>query len=145
MEYVKVTNDNYLQIVSPYIDTFNAAPNFDEWTDETATKKWKRVISNPNYEGYIAYDNDKIVGYIGGVHEMYYMGDTFVIEDFFVINAKQQKGVGTQILNWFEEHLKNNDVIMVRFFTSRIPQQEGYYKKRKYKPWNDIVMMAKEL
>ncbi len=146
MKYTKITNDNFNQIINPYIEAFNCEPNNDEWTQESANKKWKQVISNPNFEGYMAFDDDNnLVGYIGGVHEVYFLGDTFLIEDFFVVNGYQSKGIGSEILEWFEGYLKNQGVVMTRFFTAKIPQQQGYYEKRQYQSWDEIVMMGKEL
>ncbi len=67
--------------------SINSKPNNDEWTEESANRKWKQVISNPNYEGYMVFDdNSNLIGYIGGVHEVYFIGNTFLIEDFFVVN-----------------------------------------------------------
>ncbi len=146
MTYTKVTQENFKKMTKAYMEVFNKEPNCDEWTEESATKKWMQVTVNPNFEGYMAFDDSqRLVGYIGGVHEVYFIGDTFVIEDFFVINEMQGKGVGTEILNWFEHHLKEKGIVMVRFFTAKIPQQQGYYEKREYQTFEEIVMMGKQL
>ncbi len=146
MEYTKLTNKNYTQMIKAYINAFNSEPNNDEWTEESAIRKWTQVLSNPNFEGYMAFnDSNNLTGYIGGVHEVYFMGDTFLIEDFFVINEMHGKGIGTEILKWFENHLKEKDVVMTRFFTAKISEQQGYYEKREYQTFDEIVMMGKEL
>ncbi len=127
MTYTKVTKDNFNEMMKAYIAAFNCAPNNDEWTEESANRKWAQVLKNPNFEGYMAFDDsNNLVGYVGGVHEVYFMGDTFLIEDFFVVNEQQRKGIGSEILNWFESYLKEKDVVMSRLFTAKIPQQQGY-------------------
>ncbi len=146
MKYTKLTKENFNQIVEPYISVFNNEPNNDEWTIETASKKWEQAINNPNFEGYMSFDkNNNLVGYIGGINEVYFIGDTFLIEDFFVINEFQGKGIGTEILKWFENYLKEKGIAMTKFFTAKIPQQQGYYEKRDYQTFDEIVMMGKEL
>ncbi len=146
MNYTKLTKDNLGQMIEPYMSAFNCEPNNDEWTEESANKKWAQVLLNPNFEGYMAFnDSDIFVGYIGGVHEVYFMGDTFLIEDFFVAKEFQSTGVGSELLNWFECLLKEKGVVMTRLFTAKIPEQQGYYEKRQYQTFNEIVMMGKEL
>ncbi len=61
------------------------------------------------------------------------------------MNEKQGQGIGSEILNWFETYLKEKDVVMSRLFTAKIPQQQGYYEKREYQTFDEIVMMGKEL
>lgn len=146
MNYTKLTKDNFTQMIAAYITAFNCEPNNDEWTEESATRKWAQVLENLNFEGYMAWNDDNnLVGYIGGVHEVYFMGDTFLIEDFFVVNALQSTGVGSEIIRWFESMLKEKGIVMTRLFTAKIPQLQGYYEKREYQTFDEIVMMGKEL
>lgn len=82
----------------------------------------------------MVFDDSNLAGYIGGVHEVCFMGDTFLIEDFFVVNDAQGKGIGTEILEWFENHPKEKHVVMTRLLLLKFQNNRGTMKKENIKP-----------
>lgn len=133
------------ELAKLYVDAFNSPPWNDEWTIESASNRLLQMINCDGFDGLICYENNNIIGLILGNHEYFHNGMHFNIKEFCVDIKLRGNGIGVDLLNEFLKRLKDKGVNEVILFTSRTDGTEGFYNKRGFESFNDMVMMGKQL
>ena len=142
MEYREIIAADLPALVKIYMDTFNAEPWFEKWTEKTAQKRLSSVLSHSGSFGLVSEDDGKIVGMILGEEEQYFDGVVFNVKEFCVRNELRGKGIGKALLAEFENRLKGRGVRSVLLFTA--PEDVGFYQKSGYAD-TELVALEKEL
>lgn len=145
MEYRELNLSRLDEVIPMFIETFNEEPWNDKWTEEITKKRLTQMLNCEGAYGLVAYLNNEVVGMILGNHEYYYTGMQFVIKEFCVNNKLKGKGIGTKLLNEFEEKLKSKGIKEIVLTTLRNEKTEGYYKNRGYGEIQESVIMQKKL
>lgn len=145
MKFKEITLSDIDIISNIYTETFSSEPWNEPWTKEISNKRLKQMINCEGFFGLIAYEEDSPVGMILGNEEYSFRGLEFYIKEFCTSNTVRGKGVGTFILNEFQERLKSRGVSEVWLLTSKEETTEGFYNRRGYTSCNDWVLMRKKL
>ncbi len=146
MQYEEIGQIHIPCLAPLYVETYNAPPWNDGWTVPLAAQKLEELILCPGSYGLVALDDrGAFVGAIVGCRELYYDCVQFYIKDFFVSLHRQGEGIGSAMMREFEARLKGQGIDKTYLFTSRSERTEGFYQKRGYASWNDMVMMGKRL
>lgn len=122
-----------------YPGAYNTEPWNDNWTTETATALLTCYYNTPGFIGWIAKQNDKIIGCVIGNVEPYYSGNIFILKEVFVSVSSQETGVGSSLLTIMKNDLKKIDIKMVMLGTRRSIFQ--FYTKSGFKEMEDVGLM----
>lgn len=133
------------QLARLYVETFNAPPWNDGWTEETAGRRLHQMIHVEDFYGLCAYEDGVLCGMILGCMEQYYDRMNFSIREFCVSNQKRGQGLGTKIFRYFEEQLKEKGVDTVLLYTLRAPSTMGFYEKQEMEEAEELVLMRKNV
>ncbi len=142
MEYREITPDDVPKLAKIYMDTFNAEPWFDKWTEKTAGKRLAQLLSHEGSDGLVSVENEAITGMILGEEEQYFDGVIFTIKEFCVKNNLRGKGIGKALLAEFENRLRAKGIRSVLLFTA--PEDKAFYQKRGYAE-TELLALEKEL
>lgn len=146
MKFVALEQSQYPLLAKHYVETYNAPPWNDQWTEALAFEKLSELMDCRGAFGLVCYDdNNDFAGAILGNPEIYFDCKQFFIKDFFVSLTLQGKGIGSLLMSEFEKRLANMGIDKVYLFTSRGERTEGFYQKRGFTTWNDMVLMGKNI
>ena len=146
MKFVALEQSQYPMVAKHYVETYNAPPWNDQWTEALALEKLDEMMSGRGAFGLTCYDDDNnFSGVILGAPEIFFGGKQFFVKDFFVPLALQGKGIGTLLMAEFEKRLATMGVNKVYLFTSKGERTEGFYQKREFKTWTNMVLMGKNI
>ena len=145
MTYEEMNIGHLAEISKMYVESFNAPLWNDKLTAETAYKRLHQMMSCDGFMGLVCFKDGLLSGMILGNTEHYFDCTHFNIKEFCVRLSLRGCGVGTQLLDAFEQHLATVGIGTVYLFTSRTDETEEFYHKRGYSSWNGMVMMGREI
>lgn len=141
MEFIKIDKSNIEIAAQIFKDGFTVEPWFEEWTDETAIKRISQIMRCEGSRGFIAYRDGVACAMIVGHEEDYYDGTRFLIKEFCVASNAKGGGIGTKLLNFYLEGLKEEGIVQVSLYTMREQRILRFYEKSGFKEIEDLVMM----
>jgi aminoglycoside 6'-N-acetyltransferase I len=127
-----------------FMNVFSADPWYDEWLTIEQTRCYlNELIENPVFEGFIAYEDSKNIAAVClGHKKSWWMGKEFIIDEFYVKNNKQGKGIGTILLDCIADYLTVEDYKRLILTTNKnIPAEKFYNKNEFYINQNKIIMI----
>ena len=110
-----------------YPSAYNAEPWNDSWTVETAKALLTCYYNTPGFEGWIARQNNIILGGTIGNVEPYYTGNIFILKEVFVSVNAQGTGIGARLLSAMKEDMKKLNIKMI-ILSTRKPIFDFYIK-----------------
>jgi len=146
MRFVELEKSHYPMLAAHYVETYNAPPWNDRWTEALALEKLAEMMDCRGAFGLICYGDDgSFAGAILGNSEVHFNGKQFFIKDFFVPPALQGKGIGSLLMTEFEKRLSAMGIVKTYLITSKGERTEGFYAKRGFTTWGGIVLMGKNI
>ena len=145
LTYKKMEVSDISQMTRLYIETFNAPPWNDNWTEETASRRLHQMIHAEDFYGLCAYREGELCGLILGVMEQFYDGMHFLLREFCVSNRRRGGGLGTEIYRQFEAELARLGVGEITLSTLRGRQTEHFYQKLGFQNDETLVFMKKTI
>lgn len=145
MKFKEIMLSDIENIVVMYVNTFNSSPWNDEWTIETASKRLRQMINCESSYGIIAYQDEVVCGMILGSEEQFYNGVVFNIKEFCVRNDIRSQGLGSKIIQEFENRLKDKGISRIVLCTLKNDITQGFYEKKGFQICDGMIMMEKEL
>ncbi len=134
------------ELAKLYVKTYNAPPWNDEWDEEIVKQKLSQMMHCEGFLGFVSKDScDTITGMIVGEKEIYFNCIQFFIKDFCVAHDLRGTGIGSELLKELERQLISMGIWRMYLFTSRTDDTEGFYQKRGFTSWDDMVMMGKTI
>lgn len=129
-----------------YLRVFSAEPWYDDWTSQDQVRKYlEELIFNPAFEGFLVFEDDELVAACLGRRRSWWMGKELFIEEFYVANEKQGRGIGSTLMNYMQEYLRQEGYGRFVLLTNQgIPAQEFYTKNGFYLN-SERICMVKEL
>lgn len=131
------------ELTTLFVETFNAPPWNDGWTEKSARTRLRDIIRMPNFFGGAEYRDDKLAGLIMGHGEMSCDGIHFQILEFCVANDMKGQGIGTQMLEEFLEYLDRKGVTSVYLLTMRGEASEDFYAAHGFDTVKDMCIMSR--
>ena len=146
MKFIELEPYLYPLLAKHYVETYNAPPWNDRWTEELALAKFVEMMSCAGAFGLVCLnDDDSFAGVILGNPETFFDCKHFFVKDFFVALSLQGKGIGTMLMAEFEKRLAAMGIDVVYLFTSKGERTEDFYKKRGFNTWSNMVLMGKDI
>jgi len=115
------------QCAQIYPLAYNAEPWNDNWTNDTAKALLKCYYNTPGFEGWIAWQDNTILGGIIGNVEPYYSGNIFILKEVFVAVNAQGTGIGGRLLSAMKRDLDKLNIKMI-ILSTRKPIFDFYIK-----------------
>lgn len=141
MLFKEINNENLNEAVKIFKDSFNAAPWFEKWTEETASKRLGQIINFEGGYGLIAHDGENNLAMIVGHEEYYYDGTRFNIKEFCVNDNFKGQGIGSKVLEEFVSRLKDRGIVQMSLYTLKEEKTLKFYVKNGFKEIENLVMM----
>ncbi|MEG2354022.1 MAG: GNAT family N-acetyltransferase [Clostridium sp.] len=145
MIFKELNLENLDEVLGLYVESFNAPPWNDKWTEEIVKKRLKQMLSCEGSYGLVCFEDTKAVGMILGNHEYSYDCMDFQIKEFCVDHNEKGKGIGKRLLEKFSNNLSYRGIENIYLYTSRTDKTEGFYVKNGYKVVDDMIMMDKNI
>ncbi|MES2376454.1 MAG: GNAT family N-acetyltransferase [Bacteroidota bacterium] len=138
---VKITSIQTLeQCAAIYPPAYNTEPWNDNWTYATALALLTCYYNTPDFMGWIALQDGKVVGCAIGNTEPYYSGNIFILKEVFVAVDAQGLGVGSDLMAAMKETLKTINIKMI-ILSTRTPIID-FYSKSGFKVMDDVRTMV---
>lgn len=145
MEYKLLVEEDLSKCTETFIEVFNDAPWNDKWTFSQAKKYLLDFYQTPGFLGVLAIENDEILGCILGVNRVWWSGDEFFINEMYVKQQQQNKGIGRALLNHLIKELDNNKINNIVLLTDRGIPAEEFYKKNGFEEIERIIFLHKNI
>lgn len=145
MEYIEMSREHLEQVAEMYVEAFNAPPWNDKWTPKLVIKRLSQMMNCEGFYGMLCFDNGQLNGMVLGNHEVFYDCMHFHIKELCVRLNLRGKGIGSDLLKQFENHLMKQGIDETYLFTSKADETEVFYQNRGYKSWNSMILMGKTL
>ena len=124
------------------IDVYSKEPWLDKWPSfDKATKYLREYVDNPSFIGYVLRYNNNIVAVCFGHKKSWWQGDEYYIDEFFTHTSLQNKGIGTKLMSFVKESLKEENIKCITLLTEREIPAEQFYKKNNFKIKEDNIFM----
>lgn len=123
------------------VDAYNSEPWNDSWTKEKALEKLTCFYNSPKFLGWMAFQENDLIGCSVGNIEPYYTGDYFYLKEMFVSFQSQKNGIGTRLLVSIQEHLETIDVKTIILFTGKDFFPFDFYLKHGFNEMEEMRMM----
>lgn len=132
-------------IIDLFVTVFNAPPWNDAWTKEAAQEYVSRIIHDSYFSGICCIENDEVAGFLFGVYEYWYTGETFHIKELCVSPNVRNKGYGSEMLRALEDELRSKKARSIFLLTERNSDAEKFYMKNGYYKNEKLGAMGKKL
>ena len=145
MKIESVAIANLPSISQLFVSVFSNSPWNEDWEIDWAYERLNWIYQSPGFAGYLAIENEQVYGAIMG-HFVPFKGKKgFQVVEFLVNNERQNRGIGTKLLNQLESHLKQDNYNFLFLLTAKASSAEFFYTKRSYQRDSKIVLLNKEL
>jgi ribosomal protein S18 acetylase RimI-like enzyme len=127
------------QCAAIYPPAYNNEPWNDNWTYTTALALLTCYYNTPGFMGWVALQDDNVIGCAIGNIEPYYSGNIFILKEVFVAIDAQSSGVGSDLMAAMKETLEtiNIKMIILSTRTSII----DFYSKLGFTVMDDVSTM----
>jgi aminoglycoside 6'-N-acetyltransferase I len=118
-------------VLELYKEVFSSEPWNDLWISKEQVRYYlNELIENPGFDGFVFYENSSLVGACLGHTRSWWNGKEFFIDELFVANQMQGKGIGSKLMQHVEADLLMNDYSRIMLLTNKdLPAEEFYLKK----------------
>ncbi len=127
MQYRMATAEDFIGLAAAMARSYAEAPWNECWSQERALKRVTAILSNYQALGLAAEEDGVIVGGLLGFVDPYADEDFFYISELFVIPERKKQGIGRQLLNELEAHLREKGISVIQLMS--IENNEGFYGK----------------
>jgi aminoglycoside 6'-N-acetyltransferase I len=135
-----ITSSNVLEACAHVLaEAYNAPPWNDSWTAPIALEKLKTFYDSPKFLGWVARNDNEVVGACIGNIEPYFTGNYFYLKEMFV--SSQRMGVGKMMMKVLRERLDQMNVMMVILFTGNDKFPWDFYLKSGFVEMEGMRMM----
>jgi aminoglycoside 6'-N-acetyltransferase I len=137
---VKITSIQTLeQCAAIYPPAYNTEPWNDTWTYATALALLTCYYNTPEFMGWVALQDGKVIGCAIGNIEPYYSGNIFILKEVFVAVEAQGLGVGNSLLTAMKQSPETINIKMIMLST-RTPIID-FYSKLGFTVMDDVSTM----
>ena len=115
------------------------------WTKETAAAYLTDFFEHKKFVGYVAEENDTIIGSLFAHEKIWWNNSEVFIEEMFVAPEKQGKGTGTALLREVEKYIAKKKLAGITLTTNRYAPAPKFYGKNGFSECGHVMFMAKEM
>jgi len=123
-----------------FLEVFTAEPWNDKWESREHAKDYLMdFVNTPGFLGFIAEEDDKIIGASFGHVTRFWIGKQYLINEFFISGNLQGKGYGTQLVDFIKQHCLKENYKYILLNTDRETPAEFFYKKLGFEERSDEI------
>lgn len=146
IEIRRFTNADITDVVELYKDVFTAEPWNDVWISEEQVEYYlNELVENPVFDGFVVYENSLLLAACFGHKRSWWNGKEFFIDELFVANQMQGKGIGSKLLEYVEKDLLMDDYFRITLLTNKNLPAEEFYLKQGFNIIQNRIIMAKNI
>ena len=123
----------FKNVIKIFLNVYTGSPWNDQWDYDRAELYLKSFISNPSFVGYLAYNNDQLIGVCVGERKYWWQGDEYYINEIFIDRPFQRKGIGSKFLNLIQNELKQKGIGTITLLTVKRNPADIFYKVNGFK------------
>lgn len=143
MEYKEFEISNLDECTKLFLKVYSLEPWNDKWESiEQAREYLLEFINNPVFTGYIACEDSRIIGVCLGHKRSWWGGKEYYMNEFFIDNEMQRKGIGTAFLEFIKKDLKEQGIRIIVLITGKGFPAEMFYKKNKFNQSESCIFMV---
>ncbi|MDN7227383.1 GNAT family N-acetyltransferase [Planococcus sp. N064] len=143
MEINYVEESDLLRCTDVFIEVFNREPWNDEWESEKAGRYLLDFYRTPGFLGLLATEGEELIGFLFGVHRVWWSGDEFFVHEMCVKSSQQNKGIGKALVDRLLEELEARSIIHLSLLTDRGIPAEAFYKKNGFTEVERLVFLSR--
>ena len=134
------------EIVDLFIEVFENEPWSDKWPSKKKAKKYLNdIVNTPGFKGYLKFREDKLIGVLLGHVVQWWQGDEFFIKEFFVKKSAQGLGVGSEMLNFLEVSLAQEDIETIILLTENNAPAAKFYEQKEFRVSSHTTFLYKNI
>ena len=126
-----------------FIETFAQPPWSETWERPVVKARLEQIIGTPGSYGVVTGDDDGITAFALGVSEPWHEGSHFFLKECCVSHRHQRQGIGTRLMDYLSEQLKERDATRIYLLTARGEMSEAFYTKIGYYTSQRMILMAR--
>ena len=143
MEINYVEESDLLRCTDVFIEVFNREPWNDEWEPEKAKQYLLDFYHTPGFLGLVALEGEEVIGFLFGVHRVWWSGDEFFVHEMCVKSNLQNKGIGKALMDRLLGELEARSITHLSLLTDRGIPAEAFYKKNGFTEVERLVFLSR--
>ncbi len=126
-----------------FINVYSREPWNDHWESfDQAGQYLLEFINNPAFQGFVVFDDTRIIGVCLGHQRSWWQGKEYYINEFFIDHEMQGKGIGTGFMEFVKKSLVEQGVKMIILMTHQGFPAEMFYKKNHFLESKSMIFMV---
>ncbi len=144
MNIKQMTPEDISLVVPMYLEYYNGYEGA-VWTEETATRRIRQVLTMEGGYSLLLQQQGNIIGFAMGYLKQYDDVVGYTLEEILISPAEQGKGIGTRFLYELERRVKELGASMVEILAVNDEMHEHFYGKAHYKSATNLLPKTKWL
>ncbi len=145
IELRKFQEPDFNDCAKLFLKVFSGEPWYDKWESIDTVKKYLGEFTvNPMFKGFVAIEKNRIVGVCFGHKRSYWRAPEFQIDEMYVDPVIQGEGVGTKLIGFVKDYLKNVGIDNFVLITGKDLPAENFYVKNGFYRNDSIILMNYE-
>jgi len=143
MEINYVEESELLRCTDVFIEVFKSEPWNDEWEPEKEKQYLLDFYHTPGFLGLVALEGEKVIGFLFGVHRVWWSGDEFFVHEMCVKSNQQNKGIGKALMDRLLGELEARSITHLSLLTDRGIPAEAFYKRNGFTEVERLVFLSR--
>ncbi len=128
-----------------FVQVFGAPPWNERWSAKAVARRFDDCWRTPGFFGLLATSEEGIAGFALGQLEQWDTRRHFHLREMCVALEMQRRGVGSQLMQALEDHLREAGVGRIVLHTARESDAQAFYDRCGFHTSAKMVMMSKRL
>jgi len=141
MEFRTINASDFDSCAEASLLAFSAPPWNEKWTFEQCLERIEQIMSSPYSRGWVAALNGEVMAMCLGNIRTYTDWKEIMVDDFCVAPAFQGKGIGSQLLGYVKEEMKQEGIGNLALTTIKGMPAVGFYEKNGFKISESVLFM----
>lgn len=129
------------QCVDLFVSTFSQAPWNEKWDPIVVRERLDQIMKTPYSYGVVVGD-PQIKGFALGFSEPWHEGFHFYLKEMCVDHVHQRQGLGTTLMDFLSEEVRNRGAQCIYLLTARGDISEAFYSKIGFYTSPKMILMA---
>lgn len=144
LAYRIMKNEDFENCVTELMLAFKEEPWNENWTFEQAYTRIDEIMSARVSRGYVIYDGEVLVSMLCGRIMTYLDFKELWVDEFSVHPDYQRKGIGSSMLEFVRNQLREEQINCMVLNTERGYPSEAFYGKNGFKQDDALVFMTND-
>ena len=130
------------RVIPLYLDQYNRVEG-GCWTEDTATRRIRQVLTMEDSFSLIMTDTDRVCGFVMGYFKQYDDILGYTLEEIVIDPHLQNRGLGTRLLSELESRVRSAGAACIELQAVNDEMHRQYYEKAGFKDAKNFVLKAK--